>query len=578
MSAVIGRAVFLWILAMKCPECGLYHPAQYERCVSCGASFKEGEGVQGAHSYEETNGMPLDTLERPRAQDDDQIEPDEMEYGQPQPSQKPPRRSKNLGISMQSRMPTMVGALTAVTVLLVSAGATIFFLTKAPDEERLFVKGKKELANGQYAFAVSSLEQAAALRNKDPRVFLALARAYVGVDQVDKAWDSISQAQQLGSGVVEEPQLASDLANYYRQRGKYEKALDLLRPLAKNNVPGKKAELADLDALYGDEALRTGKTDLALRCWEEVRDLREGSRYTEAESRLATIYQKMATSFAAKNDDQKALAYLGKLNAIAQNSKNYEMASELYEKQEKIDLAIDQMRLAMKYSTHNPAYQRKLAQLLNRRGKELLDAGDTDAGYGFLQQAKTMDPNNALPSVALRGINVGLEGGLPKISGEVWNPGDEPVNSLNMRVELVDTVSKRIIWTKEQKVVDEFVQPLGGRDSKPINFVAGSSVRMNGTNEFKVYMDGKLYKSYRLGDKAKDTVADENKPDTTDGDNQKPNMLTRGRPRGTEPAVIPPVAPERPAYTPPAETPVPSAEPPVTKHESSEEKTMKDLD
>lgn len=548
---------------MKCPGCGLYHPNQYERCVSCGVSFKQAEG---GDFDDEDRGMPVDTMERPVEQ------PHELSYEETKAA--PQRRSKKLGVSLQSRLPTMVGALTAVTVLLVSAGATIFFLTKSPDDERLFVKGKKELANGQYAFAVGTLEQAAALRNKDSRVFLALARAYVGVDQVDKAWDAISQAQQLGSGVVEEPQLASDLANYYRQRGKYDKALDLLRPLAKANVPGKKAELADLDALYGDEALRTGKIDLALRCWEEVKELREGSRFSEAEARLATIYQKMASNFASKNDDQKALKYLNKLNAIAQNAKNYEMASELYEKNEKLDLAIDQMRLAIKYSTHNPVYERKLASLLTRRGKELLDAGDTDAGYGYLQQAKTMDPTNSLPSVTLRGVNVGLDGGMPKLSGEIWNPGDEPVNSLHVKVELVDTVSKRVLWTRDQKVVDEFVQPLQGRESKQIDFVAGTPVRMNGTNEFRVYLDNKLYKSYRLGDKKRDGGNDN--LGTTDSDTAAAPVKLRPRMevRDTTPAPAPAPAPDRAVVPDVSPAPVEAPKP----RESAEDKTMKDLD
>jgi tetratricopeptide (TPR) repeat protein len=549
---------------MKCPACGLYHPNQYERCVSCGASFKESGGED---FNDEEKGPVVETMERPVRDSDEQAYEEVKAH--------PQRRSKKLGgVSIQSRMPTMIGALTAFTVLLVSAGATIFFLTKTPDDERLFAKGKKELANGQYAFAVSTLEQAAALRNKDPRVFLALARAYIGVDQVSKAHDAISQAQQLGSGVVEEPQLASDLANYYRQRGKFDKALDLLRPLAKNNVPGKKAELADLDALYGDEALRTGKIDLALRCWEEVKELREGSRFSEAEARLATIYQKMASNYASKNDDQKALSYLSKLNAIAQNAKNYEMASDLYEKNEKLDLAIDQLRLAIKYSTHNPVYEHKLAALLTRRGKELLDAGDTDAGYGYLQQAKTIDPTNALPSVTLRGVNVGLEGGLPKISGEIWNPGDEPVNSLNVKVELVDTVSKRVIWTRDQKVVDEFVQPLQGRESKSMDFVAGTSVRMNGTNEFRVYLDGKLYKSYRLGEKTKKDALAGDTPNS-DNDSSAASTLSRLRPHVEPHEATAPPAPDRSQL--PDVSPAPVEAPPRSR-ESAEDKTMKDLD
>ncbi len=549
---------------MKCPGCGLYHPNQYERCVSCGASFKEdGNADFDEDSRAHNKDSAVETIERPQG------DPEEMAYEEVK--HHPQRRSKKLGVSMQSRLPTMVGALTAVTVLLVSAGATIFFLTKTPDDERLFVKGKKELANGQYAFAVSTLEQAAALRNKDPRVFLALARAYVGVDQVEKAHDAISQAQQLGAGVVEEPQLASDLANYYRQRGKYEKALDLLRPLAKNNVPGKKAELADLDAMYGDEALRTGQLDLALRCWEEVRDLREGSRFSESDARLATVYQKMASNFASKNDDQKALSYLSKLNAIAQNAKNYEMASDLYEKNETVELAIDHMRRAIKYSNNNPVYERKLAALLTRRGKELLDEGQTDEGYAYLQQAKQVDPTNTVPNVTLRGVNVGLEGGLPKISGEIWNPGDDPINSLTMKVELVDTVSKRVLWTRDQKVVDEFVQPLQGRESKSVDFVAGTSVRMNGTNEFRVYLDGKLYKSYRLGEKTKtdSTAGDDSDNSTSTLSKVRPHVNPR------EPAPAPEPAPTTSL---PDVSPQPVEQAPPKSKESAEDKTMKDLD
>ncbi|HEY9783781.1 MAG TPA: tetratricopeptide repeat protein, partial [Candidatus Obscuribacterales bacterium] len=556
---------------MKCPGCGLYHPTQYERCVSCGASLKD---VPPGDDSLEGKGMPVETLERP------QMNEEELP--------KSLRRSKNLGLGAQSRVPTVLGIMVSLVVLLVSAGATIFFLTKQPDDERLFVQGKRELANGQYAFAVHTLEQAAGLRPKDPKVYLALARAYVGIDQVDKAWDSISQAQQLGAGVVEEPQLASDLANYYRREGKYEKALDLLRPLAKNNVPGKKAELADLDALWGDEALRNGNLALALRCWEEVRDLREGSRFSEADARLATIYQKMASNYAANNEDQKALAYLSKLNSIAQNAKNYEMASELYERTGQLDLAIDQLRLAIKYSTHNPAYKRRLSSLLTRRGKELLDQGDTDAGYGYLQQAKTFDPTSSVPTVTLRGVSVGLDPStrLPRIHGELWNPGDIPINTLTVKVELVDSAGKHVIWTRDQKVVDEFVAPLGPHEARTIDFVAGTSVRMNGTNEFKVYFDGNLYKSYALGEKEKpegqESVAEDAAPVEHSTRGSALSKL-RHQPTTASPSVGP--GADLPQGSQASGDTVPGAAPPAggqilppKSRESSEEKTMKDLD
>ncbi len=311
----------------------------------------------------------------------------------------------------------------------------------------------QQVKKGEYAFAVKSLNDALALRPKDPKVYLALARAYVGVDQVDKAWACVSQAQQLGAGVAEEPDLASDLSKYYRQKGEYEKAINLLRPLAKaetegkQNLRGKKAELADLDAMWGDDALRDGKLELALRCWEEVRDLNDGSRASEAQSRLATIYQKLANTLASDTDsknDADALKYLSKLNNIAENPKNLEMAADLYERSDQLELAIDQLRKADKMG-HNPVLQRKLSALLTRRGKEPLDKGESYSGYAYLQQAKSISPSMALPAVALEEVVVAFDQptASPKITARGWNPTDKSVNALTVKVELFDTTTSR---------------------------------------------------------------------------------------------------------------------------------------
>jgi tetratricopeptide (TPR) repeat protein len=572
---------------MKCPGCGLFHPPQYEKCVSCGANLHA--APDDSSPEEEKPGMQVVTTERPESEDaemearrarraqererkEERREERRMRADTPEEQPKSLRRSKNLSHAFRSSVPTMLGVLMATTVLLVSAGATIFFLTKAPDDQRLYVQGQKELANGQYAFAVKDLTQASAMRPKDPKIFLSLARAYVGVDQVDKAWDCISTAQQLGSGVVQEPALASDLANYYRQRQQYERAIDLLRPLAKADIAGKKAELADLDALWGDEALRNGKTEQALRCWEEVRDLREGSRFGEAESRLATIYQKMANTLASKNDDSGALNYLNKLNNIAQNARNYEMASDIYVRGGKLELAIDQLRKARQLSSKNAVLDQKLARLLEKRGKELLDEGNSDAGYGYLQQAKDMNPENAVSTdIACRHVTVS-GGRSPRITGEVWNPTENSINALNLKVELFDNANSKVLWTKEVHVIDDFTSALGNQESKSFDITAGVPVKSDGSSEFRVYLNGNLYKEYTIGEKPREK-------DSTigGGDDSK-----SGAP-AVKPQVAPPVAPSvvKEETTPPAAAPTPGqTETPATNNKggSAEEKTMKDLD
>lgn len=653
---------------MKCPGCGLYHPPQYEKCVSCGANLKNqaqpnnqevagpsvvttarpatydnepaaGKGGRGRRAekkksraeleaeleFQEHERAPENRTQRDSTSDQQLVGDDGYvanrgyvnneqysaeQYSPAEPSsinehyvsdqrqadddrhsnefdmsERPPdtvRRSKHVKGNFKSGVPTSMGILLAVTVLLVSAGATFFFVTKQPDDERLFEQGQKELANGQYAFAVTTLNKALSLRKKDGKIYLALARAYVGVDQVEKAWDCISQAQQLGMGVIAEPALASDLANFYRQRGKYERAVELLRPLAQGGIAGKKAELADLDALWGDESLRAGNLEQALKCWEEVRDLREGSRYGEADARLATIYQKCANAAANDNDDAKALVYLSKLNNIAQNSRNYEMASDIYVRTGDLELAIDQLRKAIKISARNPVLEKKLSILLSKRGKELLDQGNTDAGYGYLQQAKEMSGDNKVPEIALRNVETSFEGHYPKISGEVWNPSEKTINSLNLKVELYDNPTSRVVWFKDQKVVDEFVPPLGAKDAKPFDFLAGESVRANGSAEFRVYLDGTLYKSYPIGKKDQSAKSDDDgsiKMTISTPLKPIPSEKPRLKPRAAAPVdlqksdAIPATAPTPGAV--PAD-PVPPAAP--GRGTSSEEKTMKDLE
>jgi Flp pilus assembly protein TadD len=456
---------------MQCPNCGLHHPAQYDNCVSCGAQLKQAVVEQPTVSspQEKTHREPLVTHKQAR----------------------PRHRAHKAGL------PTATGVLVAVAIVLVSAGTTIFLLNRPADDNALYERGRNQLATGQYAFAMKTLEKAAAENPKDARVFLLLARAYVGADQIDKAWQCISQAQQLGSGVIAEPELASDLANYYRQHNQYDRAVDLLRPLAQANVAGKKAELADLDALWGDDALRDDKLEQALKCWEEVKDLREGTRLGEADARLSTIYQKLANQYITQNNDAAALPYLNKLNAIAENGATYQLTSGIYERQGQLEMAVDQMKHAITLSPDNTGLKAKLALLLDKRGKELLDSGDTTSGYGYLQEAKGLDPTMSVPAVTLRNVHINVDGShKPTIAGEVWNPGPDTMNYLNLKMDVFDPLTDRVLWQTEQKVIDQFDTPLASQATRPFSVVSQTSV--NAGDVVRLYLNGNLYNTYPM--------------------------------------------------------------------------------
>jgi tetratricopeptide (TPR) repeat protein len=557
---------------MKCPACGLYHPPQYEQCISCGANLGGAGAEQSEHRQED---YPLVvTAERPQS-----TQPEHVEGLQPHV-----RRSKVVGHAHRSVLPTAVGIVVALTILLVSAGVTIFFLTKPGDDELLLREGQHELANGQYAFAVKTLERVLIMRPNDARIYLSLARAYVGVDQVDKAWDCIAHAQQLGTGVVSEPQLASDLANYYRQRGEHDRAIGLLRPLAEANIPGKRAELADLCALWGDEAIRTGDLDRALKCWEEVRNLRDGTRYLESDARLATIYQKMVGKFISNKDDTRALAFLAKLNIIAANASNYERMAEIYERRGQLEMAIDQLRTAAGLPSKGANLDRRLAAVMAKRGKELLDQGDTAGGYAYLQQARSLDPVNVVPSVTLRSVTIALDpgSGLPRMSGEVWNPGPKEVKFLTLKVELWNTQTEKVVWDREQKLIDEFVPPLQVEGTKPFDVMAGVPVKDDSKTEFRVYLDGGLYKSYPIQSRKAAPEGQSTEPAQTQPQTIKAPLLPALP--APEQSVAPVPAPAAPLAVPPANPPTAAPQAPPAEQvepkapEHPENQTLKDLE
>ena len=173
---------------------------------------------------------------------------------------------------------------------------------------------------------------------------------------------------------------------------------------------------------------------------------------------------------------------------------------------------------------------------------------------------------------------------MPKISGEVWNPSEKSINSLNLKVELYDNTSSRVVWFKDQKMVDEFVPPLGAKDAKPFEFLAGDPVKNNGTVEFRVYLDGTLYKSYPIGKKDRNSVTAKSSDDDvrmTISSPLKPIPAEKPRPK-PKPVLAQPEVPKADTTTTltPSPNPVPTVDltPPVTKGTSAEEKTMKDLE
>ena len=237
---------------MRCRQCGVQNPRDAKECLSCDADLYTANDEQqplrrpqNQQRHHVANGVqePADDEDdyddhgQRRSQFDEDLTFDNR-YGSSAP--KTVRRSKTQKNKSSDR-PALLGMSLVAIVVLVLVGGVVFFATKAPEDQHLLDQGQKEISNGQYAFAVATLTKASNLKSDDPKIQLALARAYIGIDQIDKAWDCIKKAQKLGQGVAAQPALATELANFYRRQGKYEKSNRYFAPASQSGSSWQKS-------------------------------------------------------------------------------------------------------------------------------------------------------------------------------------------------------------------------------------------------------------------------------------------------------------------------------------------------
>lgn len=489
------------------------------------------------------------------------------------------------------RFSPAIGITATIVILVVFAGATFFFLSRPTEENKFIQEGQKQLSLGQYAFAVKSLEQAASVNRNNPKIFLLLARAYVGIDQIDKAMDCIAQAQQLGGSVVQEPVLASELANYYRQHNQYERAIQLILPLVQAGMQDKKAELADLNALWGDECLDRGNLDQAAKCWEQVKEMQAGTRLAEADARLSTIYQRLANACLVAGDDQQALEILLKLNTIVENATTLVKTADIYERKGDYEQAITLYKKALKSGEKVFQLDNKIARAMLKRGQDLLDKGDLNGGFGLIQQAKVFDNVINIPKIVLTNVSYSYNGQDKTVSfsAQGWNPGPNPVLSLSYTLELVDPVNQKIYAHKSERVIDEFMPPLAANESRDLHQTLALNQPAKGNLELRVFIDKGLYKTYKLdtGSTGSSDISEQTSPQNDESAETNPNPTPINDLPTPSPKVLPsnpmlPLGNASPKPIKPAPAAInsnqPSSQPMTYPDESPADRTLKDLD
>ncbi len=472
------------------------------------------------------------------------------------------------------------GVLVAIVIAGICFAGTIFYLKFSQGfNSGSLETGIAEINRGEYARAIKSLKLALKQNPKNADIYLALAQAYVGTDEVDQAWTYIEEARANGKSITSCPQLASQLANYYSKKNEFAKAIDILRPLVSETTPEKKAELADLDALWGDDCLDHNKLDQALTCWEEVRQLGTGTRLPEADQKLALIYQRLANNYANNKQDKEALTYLAKLGTVSQNYKSHEMASDIYERDGQTVLAIDELKKANEL-TDSSAIKNKLVSLLISYGKTLMNNGDSTNGLAYLQEAQKIDSSIEIPQLVLKNVNVNLKHNTVVINGVIFNNSQTPINDLTIRAELTQKSSHETVFKEEKILIDQFNEALKPDESRNFEFVCKNTTSANPSDlSINVYLNNNLYQSYGLNENHVDNALTNNSnTETTKGSEPTIKTVSNDNKESDNSTTKPTVIKNASDSPTKSGEEIKDSKQDSNEPESNEEKTLKDLD
>ncbi|MGD9579893.1 MAG: tetratricopeptide repeat protein [Vampirovibrionia bacterium] len=375
-----------------------------------------------------------------------------------------------------------------VILCIVAAIAGALFLWPATSNltlESMLSKGQEYQKTGRTALALKVYEKAVADFPASYRAHLFLGNALLEADQPDMAKVQFDKAVELSGNSNNKFDAQIAMATMLLADKNYEKAEKLLLSVDEPRPKEVKKALADLYIDWGDvkfadnnQTEAVDKYKLAFKALEEV----DVEAQQKIENKLIKTYDDMANFHLTKKELDKAIEVLNDSVSFIDNPSSHIKLAEIYKKQKKMDLAIEQYEKAYDLDTTGTAAL-YLGELLVDKGVDLAQKNKMDEAKECFEKAQEANPSIVIPAEIMYSLSlVSIKPDLikndvsdqifPKLTLAIKNKAKYDIDSLRVQAVFMD--SGNILGRAEKTIVQKDDPLAFDKTTKPFSLTCAN--------------------------------------------------------------------------------------------------------
>ena len=368
------------------------------------------------------------------------------------------------------------------------AAAVLLWPAQTTSLEGLLAKGQMYQKTGRTALALKIYEKAVADYPASYQAHLYLGNALLEVDEPELAKEEFDSAVELSGSSNNKYDAQIAMSTMLLADKNYEKAEKVLLSVEEPRPDQVKKVLSDLYIDWGDlkfsENTRKDAVDKykkAFKCLENI----DVEKQQKIEDKLIKSYNEISNYFLTQKQMDKAIEVLNESIEFIDNSYAHIKLAEIYKKQKKRDLAIEQYEKAYDLDTTGTAAL-YLGELLVEKGVELAKKNKMDEAKKCFEQAQEANPSIVIPAEIMYSLSfVSIKTALipntvadkifPKVTLAIKNKAKEDVTSLKLQAVFMD--SGNIIGRTEKTIVQRDKPLASNKKTKPISLTSATGAK-----------------------------------------------------------------------------------------------------
>ncbi len=373
---------------------------------------------------------------------------------------------------------------TLIICILILAVFFVFRSTKSTSESSFIARAEDHFKNGKIAYAIEDYNYIVRIFPGNYDAHMRLAELYNGVNEPDKAKIEYIRAINLGYKSKYKANMA--MADVYIKENKYIMAESFIKPLQDTKNKEVRQQIGDFYYKWGDYCKKTDEPE-ALRKYiiaYSYYKFSNSKNLKNTKEKIGTIYNDISYELAKLKKTDEAINILKLSLKYFDDPKTHYNLAKLYEKQGKIDNAMEEYKLALKLKP-TPSVTTEYIKLLIKKAEISKKKGDKVSAELYYTLAKKLKPglnvpmnpdNRIIINILAAKYNEDIDKDIlvPGINLKLTNISSEKINSLKLKVVFLDDNKP---FSEEIKIIATEKNPLNNDSSSPeLNIFSSKSL------------------------------------------------------------------------------------------------------